>query len=169
MEINICDTLNAQINSELWSSYLYLSMSINAEAKGLKGIAKWFLVQSLEELAHAKAFINYMNSTEKKIYLYPIEDVPADWETVSDMFDRALEHEEKISKLIYASATIADEKQDYASLELLTWFINKQTENVNNVKKILFALDAAKENKFALYMLDKELGQRTYQQPDILK
>ena len=31
------EAMNAQINAELWSAYLYLSMSMDAEAKGLKG------------------------------------------------------------------------------------------------------------------------------------
>lgn len=54
------EAMNAQINAELWSAYLYLSMSMDAEAKGLKGVANWFYVQFQEEQDHARIFMNYI-------------------------------------------------------------------------------------------------------------
>ena len=71
MKLNISDTLNAQINSELWSSYLFLSMSVNASSKGLKGVAHWFYVQSQKENSDAKKLMDYLNSIGSKVYLYP--------------------------------------------------------------------------------------------------
>ena len=169
MEINICDTINGQINSELWSSYLYLSMSIKAETIGLKGFAKWFQAHSLEELADAKIFINYMHSTDRKIYLYPIEDVPSDWETAAEMFDRALEHEEKITIFLRGMANIANELKDSESFKLFSWFIDKQGERIDNIKDILSKLDDCEGSQYAISLLDEELGQRKYKEPGILK
>lgn len=54
------EALNAQINAEMWSAYLYLSMSVDAEAKGLKGVANWFYVQFQEEQDHARILMNYI-------------------------------------------------------------------------------------------------------------
>ena len=169
MEINICDTINGQINTELWSSYLYLSMSIEAEAKGLKGFAQWFQIQALEELADTKIFINHMNSINKKIYLYPIENVPSDWETASEIFDRALEHEKKITILLKGMANIADEQKDTETSNLLSWFISKQAEKIDTIKDILSRIIDCEGNQYALSLLDDELGQRTYKGPNILK
>ena len=169
MEINICDTINGQINTELWSSYLYLSMSIEAEAKGLKGFAQWFQIQALEELADTKIFINHMNSINKKIYLYPIENVPSDWETASEIFDRALEHEKKITILLKGMANIADEQKDTETSNLLSWFISKQAEKIDTIKDILSRIIDCEGNQYALSLLDDELGLRTYKGPNILK
>ena len=63
------DAINAQINAELWSAYLYLAMSLDAEAKGYKGVANWFYVQFQEEQDHARIFMNYLNSRDAKVTL----------------------------------------------------------------------------------------------------
>lgn len=169
MEIDICDTINGQINSELWSSYLYLSMSANADAIGLKGIARWFYIQSLEELADARKFINHMNSTNRKVCLYPIDNVPNGWETASEIFDRALEHEKKISILLKGMANIADEQKDTETYNLLMWFINRQAERTDCIKDILSKIIDCEGNQYAIELLDDELGQRTYKEPNMLK
>jgi ferritin len=67
------EAINAQVNAELWSAYLYLAMSLDAEAKGHKGVANWFYVQFQEEQAHARIFMNYLNSRDAKVELLPID------------------------------------------------------------------------------------------------
>ena len=106
------EAMNAQVNAELWSAYLYLAMSLDAEAKGFKGVANWFYVQFQEEQAHARIFMNYLNSRDAKVVLKPIEDVPASWDTVLDMFKQTLEHEKKVTSLINNLAAIANEDRD---------------------------------------------------------
>ena len=71
--------INEQINAELWSAYLYLSMSMDAEAKGYKGVANWFYVQWLEEQDHARILANYLNSRDAKVELKPIAEVQTEW------------------------------------------------------------------------------------------
>ena len=39
---NIEEALNAQINAEMWSAYLYLSMAAHCHAIGQPGMGKWF-------------------------------------------------------------------------------------------------------------------------------
>ena len=63
---NLHDAINAQINAELWSAYLYLAMSLDAESKGYKGVANWFYIQFQEEQAHARIFMNYLKKKHKK-------------------------------------------------------------------------------------------------------
>ena len=105
---NLHDAINAQINAELWSAYLYLAMSMDAETKGYKGVANWFYVQFQEEQDHARIFMNYLNSRDAKVTLLPIEEVPATWDSVLDMFKQTLEHEKKVTSLINNLAFIAN-------------------------------------------------------------
>ena len=152
------DAINAQVNAELWSAYLYLAMSLDAEAKGYKGVANWFYVQFQEEQAHARIFMNYLNSRDAKVELLPIEGVPSSWETVLDMFKQTLEHEKKVTSLINNLAAIANEDRDFASINRLNWFIDEQVEEEESARDMIFTVEAVEGDKYGMYMLDKEIG-----------
>ena len=162
------DALNAQINAELWSAYLYLSMSMDAETKGLKGVANWFYVQFCEEQAHARILMNYVNSRDAKVELMPIDAVPTTWDCALDMFKATLEHEKKVTALINNLAFIANEDRDFASINRLVWFIDEQVEEEDNAREMIAAVEAVEDNKYGMYMLDKELATRTYTTPSPL-
>ncbi|MBQ8224343.1 MAG: ferritin [Bacteroides sp.] len=156
------DAINAQINAELWSAYLYLSMSMDAEAKGHKGVANWFYVQFCEEQDHARIFMNYLNSLDAKVTLLPIEEVPTTWNSVLDMYKQTLEHEKKVTALINNLATIANEDKDLASINRLVWFIDEQIEEEESARDMIAAVEAVEGNKYGMYMLNKELAARAY-------
>ncbi len=158
------DALNAQINAELWSAYLYLSMSMDAEAKGLKGIANWFFVQFQEEQDHARILMNYINSRDAEVKLLPIAEVRTTWSSPLEMFQDTLVHEKKVTAMINNLAAIAAEDNDYASANMLVWFIDEQVEEEESARDMIFACESVEGNKYGLYMLDKELSARTYQQ-----
>lgn len=160
--------LNEQINAEMWSAYLYLSMSLDADNKGFKGVANWFYIQYKEELAHARIFMNYLNSRDCKVTLSPIAEVPQTWTTVLDMFIQTLEHEKKVTALINNLAAIAHDDRDFASSNRLIWFINEQVEEEESAREMVEALKAVESNKYGMYMLDKELGSRVYNAPAAL-
>ena len=160
--------INAQINAELWSAYLYLAMSLDAEAKGHKGVANWFYVQFQEEQDHARIFMNYLNSVDAKVTLLPIDEVPATWDNVLAMFKQTLEHEKKVTSLINNLAAIANEDRDFASINRLVWFIDEQVEEEENARDMITAVEAVEDNKYGMYMLDKELAARTYTTPSPL-
>lgn len=162
------DAINAQINAELWSAYLYLAMSLDAENKGYKGVANWFYVQFQEEQAHARIFMNYLNSRDAKVMLLPIEDVPATWDSILDMFKQTLTHEKKVTSLINDIAFIANEARDFASINRLVWFIDEQVEEEESARDMIAAVEAVEGNKYGMYMLDKELAARTFTQPSPL-
>lgn len=162
------EAINAQINAELWSGYLYLAMSMDAEIKGLKGVANWFYVQYLEEQDHARIFMNYLNSRDAKVTLLPIEAVPTQWNSVLEMFVQTLEHEKKVTSLINNLAAIANEDRDFASINRLVWFVDEQVEEEENAREMIAAVEAVEGNKYGMYMLDKELAARTYTQPSPL-
>ena len=165
---NLHDAINEQINAELWSAYLYLAMSLDAENKGYKGVANWFYVQFKEEQDHARIFMNYLNSRDAKVTLLPIEEVPATWDSVLDMYKQTLEHEKKVTSLINNLAYIANEDRDFASINRLNWFIDEQVEEEEAARDMIAAVEAVEGNKYGMYMLDKELAARVYTTPSPL-
>ena len=158
------EAINAQVNAELWSAYLYLSMSLDAEAKGLKGVANWFYVQWLEEQDHARILMNYLNSRDAKVTLKPIEAVQTEWGTILEMFNKTLEHEKVVTSLINNLAAIAAEDRDFASSNMLVWFIDEQVEEEGNARDMIFAAQSVEGDKYGMYQLDKELAARVYKQ-----
>ena len=162
------NAINAQINAELWSAYLYLAMSLDADAKGHKGFANWFYVQYQEEQAHARIFMNYLNSRDAKVELLPIAEVPCAWDSVLDMYKNTLEHEKKVTSLINNLAAIADKDRDFASINRLVWFIDEQVEEEESAREMIAAVEAVEGNKYGMYMLDKEQAARTYVAPSPL-
>lgn len=162
------DALNAQINAELWSAYLYLSMSMDAETKGYKGVANWFYIQFKEEQDHARIFMNHLNSRDAKVDLKPIDEVPTTWNSVLDMFNQTLEHERKVTALIGNLAEIAKADNDFASVNRLVWFIDEQVEEEETARDMIASVEAVEGNKYGMYMLDKELSARVYAEPSPL-
>ena len=158
------NAINDQINAELWSAYLYLSMSLDAEAKGLKGVANWFYVQWQEEQDHARILMNYLSSRDAKVELKPIAEVRTEWASVLEMFTETLRHEKVVTGLINNLAKIAAEDHDYASTNMLVWFIDEQVEEEESARDMIFAAESVEGNKYGLYQLDKELASRTYTQ-----
>ena len=160
--------INTQVNAELWSAYLYLAMSLDAEAKGYKGVANWFYVQFQEEQAHARIFMNYLNSRDAKVELLPIDAVPSTWDTVLDMYKQTLEHEKKVTSLINNLAAIATEDRDFASINRINWFIDEQIEEEESAREMIFTVEAVENDKYGMYMLDKDLATRVYNVPSPL-
>ncbi len=158
------ESLNVQINAELWSAYLYLSMSMDAEAKGLKGVANWFYVQFQEEQDHARILMNYINSRDAEVTLLPIEEVRTKWGSPLEMFEDTLTHEKEVTAMIHNLASIAAADKDFASSNMLVWFVNEQVEEEESARDMITACAAVEGNKFGLYTLDKELAARVYQQ-----
>ena len=156
--------INEQINAELWSAYLYLAMSMDAESKGYKGVANWFYVQWLEEQDHARILMNYLNSRDCKVTLKPIAEVPAVWGSVLEMYQETLRHEKVVTSLINNLAAIAAADNDFASSNMLVWFVNEQVEEEESARDMIFAVEAVECNKYGMYQLDKELAARVYPQ-----
>ena len=162
------DALNEQINAEMWSAYLYLSMSLNAAAKGHKGVANWFAIQFKEEQDHAQILINYTLSRGGEVKLAPIAEVETSWKNPLAMFKDTLEHEKKVTALITKLYEIAVEEKDYPTQNRLKWFIDEQVEEEENAQDIIDSLDKVGDDGLGLYMVDRELGSRTYSAPSPL-
>lgn len=164
----INDAINAQINWEMWSGYLYLSMANNFEAMGHKGIANWFHVQFQEEFAHAQVFINYLNSRGGRVILAPIAGVPTEWASPLEAFKATLEHEQKVTSLINDLYALAEEEKDFATRQMLNWFVAEQVEEEDTARELIDNFTLIGDNGYGIYQLDADLGSRTYTAPAIL-
>ena len=156
------EALNAQINAEFWSAYLYLSMSSDMSDKGMAGVANWFAIQFKEEQDHAMKFFNYVISRGGKVTLKPIEKVDTEWKSPLAAFEQTLQHEEKVTSLINDLYALAEQEKDYATQSMLKWLIDEQVEEEENAKAIIDTLKLIGDNGYGLYQLDKELATRVY-------
>lgn len=154
--------INDQINAELWSAYLYLSMSAYCYDNGYNGVANWYQVQFKEEQDHAMILFNYVISRGGRVTLKPIEAVPTQWDSLLNSFEETLKHERIVTGLINDLYTLALQESDYATQSMLKWFIDEQVEEEETVLDIINNLKMIKDNGYGLYMLDKELSGRTY-------
>jgi len=154
------DALNKQINAEMYSSYLYQSMSAWLAWKNLPGFAKWFAVQAREETKHAMKIYDYIYDQQGRVTLAAIDAPPADFASVKDIASKQLEHEKKVTGLINNLVKLAYEEKDFATKIFLQWFVTEQIEEEKNAEEIIIKLEMLGEKGQALYLLDKEMGKR---------
>lgn len=158
---------NDQINKELYSEYLYLSMQAYFERLNLKGFVNWMSVQIQEEHAHAMGMFNYVHERGGKVQLEAIDKPQVDWNSPLHVFEEVLKHEEFVTSRINALMDVAEEVKDRAALSFLDWYLKEQVEEESNVGGVLATLKLIKDDAKALLMLDKELAARTFVAPII--
>ncbi|MBU2591272.1 MAG: ferritin [Nitrospinae bacterium] len=154
------EALSEQINAELYSAYFYMSMGNYLNSIDLKGLAAWMSIQVQEELMHASKFYNYIHERGGKISVKAIKAPPTDWDSPLALFEATLAHEEKVTGLINNLVDIAIAEKDHATNNFLQWFVSEQVEEESNVSDIVSKLRLIKGDSHALFMIDKELGQR---------
>jgi ferritin len=154
----IQDAINQQINAELYSAYLYLSMSAYFETQNLSGFAKWMKGHAQEELTHAMKFYEYVLERMGKMALQAIPAPPAKWDSPVAAFEQVYQHEQKVTALINALLELATTHKDYATCALLQWFVNEQVEEEANTCKMLEKAKLAGASVGALFALDHQAG-----------
>lgn len=152
--------LNAQINAEIFSSYLYLSMAAYLESQNWSGMAAWMKAQSGEEYGHAMKIYGYLNEVDGTVILDAIEKPKATWKSPLQVFEEAYQHELEITKKINDLVGLAIEEKDYATNLFLNWFVTEQVEEIATVTKIINKFNLIGDNKTSLFLLDRELGMR---------
>lgn len=159
------EALNDQLNAELYSAYLYLSMAAHFESIALKGFANWMRVQAQEEQFHAMKLYDYIFERGGKVTLSPIDAPPSDWDCPLTVFEATLEHEQKVTGLINDLVYLAREEKDNASEIFLQWYVHEQVEEENNVGTVLGQLKLIKDSPQALFMMEKQMAQRVFTPP----
>ena len=156
----IQDAINEQIKNELYSAYIYLSMSAYFESMNLTGMARWMRLQSNEEVEHAMKFFDYIHDRGGRVVLGAIDQPPTEWKSPLAAFENAYEHEQKVTGMINNIYALALKENDYPTLVMLQWFIDEQVEEEKNASTIVEQLKLIGDSANGLMMLDHRLGER---------
>ncbi len=161
----IQDAFNEQVNAEIYSSYLYLSMAAYFESINLNGFASWMRVQAQEELVHGMKFFDFICERGGTVALKPIAGPPTRWESPLVAFQEAYKHEQKVTSLINDLVDLSLNEKDHASNAFLQWFVTEQVEEEASVDKVVQRLKLAGDQGGGLFMIDKELETRVFTYP----
>jgi len=159
------DAINVQINKELYSEYLYLSMAAYFSSEGLSGFEKFFLVQAEEERFHAMKFYHFINERGGRVYFQKIDQPEKEFDSPIAVFEKAYEHEKYVTSLINKLMDMAIKENDHATKSFLNWYIDEQVEEEDSMDTILNKLKMIKGKGNGMLMMDKELGSRTFTPP----
>jgi len=154
----LTDAFNGQIQAEMWSANMYLSMSVYFQDMGLTGCAHWMKKQWQEELEHATKLIDFGLQRGGAIKISSVDAVPTEWESPQAVFEKVLNQELLVSKSIDDLMDLAVAENDKATQEFLRWFVNEQVEEEDNARTILVKYKLY--GSHGLYILDHELGKR---------
>ena len=157
--------LNEQVNAELFSAYLYLSMEAYFKSLNLNGFANWMKVQTQEEVAHAMKIYEFINERGGRITLKAIDGPETEWDSPLTVFKAIYEHEQKVTGLINNLVNLAIEEKDHATNTFLQWFVNEQVEEESSANEKVQQLKMMEKAPGGMFMLDRELGQRVFTPP----
>lgn len=157
--------LNDQVKWEMFSSYLYLSMSAYFADKGMAGFAQWMRAQAQEEMFHAMKFYDFINERGGRVVLQAIDAPQSEWDGVIAVFEETLAHEQLVTARINDLMNLAIEEKDHATNIFLQWFVSEQVEEEDTVSDVLGQLRMINGEGHGMLMLDRELGQRVFTPP----
>jgi ferritin len=152
--------LSRQVNSELYSAYLYLAMSSYFETVSMKGFAKWMRLQSQEERMHAMKIYDYVVARGGKVTLQDIEAPKNKWASAGKVFEDTYAHEQKVTAMINNLVDLAKKENDHATFEMLQWFVKEQVEEELHASDILNQITIVGDVPGHLFYLDHQLGKR---------
>jgi len=157
--------LNEQVNAELYSAYLYLSMEAYFKSMNLNGFANWMRVQTQEEVAHAMKIYGFIDERGGRITLKAIEGPQTEWDSPLAVFKDIYKHEQKVTGLINNLVNLAIEEKDHATNTFLQWFVNEQVEEEASADQVVQQLKMMEKAPGGMFMLDRELAQRVFTPP----
>jgi ferritin len=159
------EAFNKQINAELYSSYLYLSMAAYFASINLSGMANWMKCQAQEEALHAMKFFTFVQERGGAVKLTAIDGPPTTWDSPLAAFKAVYEHEQKVTAMINDLVDLAIQEKDHAANAFLQWFVSEQVEEESTADGIVQQLKLAGDRGGALFMIDRELGSRVFTPP----
>lgn len=157
--------LNAQVNAEMYSAYLYLAMEGFFQSANLNGFAAWMRAQAQEEMFHAMKLYDYIFERGGTVTLTAIEGPQTSWDSPLDVFKNVSAHEQKVTGLINDLMDLAIAEKDHAAQSFLNWFVDEQVEEESNADAIVQQLALTADAPGGMFMLDRELGQRVFTMP----
>lgn len=154
--------MNDQINAEMYSSYLYLSMEAYFQSISLNGFAAWMRAQVQEELMHAMKFYDFVHERGGQVTLESIAKPETTWASPLAAFEAILKHEQHVTSLINDLVDLAISEKDHASNIFLQWFVTEQVEEEASVGEVVEKLRLIQDNPSGLFMVDAEMGKRVF-------
>jgi ferritin len=161
MNARVVQAINRQINSELSASYAYLAMSAYCERQRFVGAARWLRMQSQEEHMHAMKLLDFILARDEDVDLVAIERPGMNFNKVADVFERALEQEQEVSRQIDSLYETAFTEKAFAAVAELQWFLTEQVEEEKTAREIVAKFKLVGDDPASLLDLDRELGART--------
>jgi len=161
----IQEAFNKQLNAELYSAYLYLSMSAYFQSINLPGFGNWMRVQAQEEVLHAMKFYSFIIDRGGTVTLTAIDSPPTTWDSPLKAFEDAYAHEQKVTGLINSLVDLAIQERDHASNNFLQWFVSEQVEEEASADEVAKKIKLAGNVGGGLFMLDRELATRVFTPP----
>jgi len=165
MSEKMADAINGQINAELYSAYLYLSMQTWFDAAALPGCAGWMRAQAKEEFSHTDRLWHIMTERGSRVTMTAIDAPATEWASPLAVFEAVYVHEQKVTSLIKALAELADAEKDQVTVDALQWFIDEQEEEEESAETVVRKLRDAGDSAEALAAIDRELGARGSKPP----
>lgn len=163
MKEAVAREMNSQINRELFSAYLYLSMAAWFEGRGLSGFSNWMRVQAQEERDHAMGFFTHMLERGAAVTLEAIEKPDVEWASPLAAFEAVLTHERYITGSIDNLLETAQNERDHASANFMQWYVAEQVEEEANAEALIQQLHLVdKSGGGGIFMMDRELSARVY-------
>ena len=168
LNAKVHELINAQINKEFYSAYLYLSFSNYFKERSLDGFANWYKVQAQEERDHAMLFFTYLQNENMPVTLDAIAKPDKELTCDMDVLKAGLEHELYVTSLINDIYAAAYEVKDFRTMQFLDWFVKEQGEEETNANDMITKMELFGSDPKSLYMLNSELGARVYTAPSLV-
>ena len=168
LDNRVSGLLNAQVNQEFYSAYLYLDFASYFTDKGLDGFANWYQVQAQEERDHAMLFYQYLHNNNFRVVLEAIAKPDQAPQAPMDPLKAGLAHEEYVTGLIHAIYAAAQEAKDFRTMQFLDWFIKEQGEEEKSAHDLITKMELFGGEAKGLYLLDSELAARDYAPPTLV-
>jgi ferritin len=160
MNARVVEAINQQINSELVASYAYLAMSSWCERQKFVGAARWLRLQSQEEYMHAMKLFDFLIARDCDVDLKAVGQPRQKFNSVGEVFEQALAHEQEVSRQIDALYEIAFREKAFAAVAELQWFLTEQVEEEKTGREIVAKFRLVGNDPASLLDLDRELGSR---------
>ena len=168
MNTQVHKLLNAQINKEFYSAYLYLDFSNYFKAHGLDGFANWYMIQAQEERDHAMLFYQYLQNESQAVTLEAIAKPDKTFTSHMDVLQAGLAHEKYVTSLINDIYAAAYESRDFRTMQFLDWFVKEQGEEETNANDMITTMELFGSDPRSLYLLNQELAARVYSAPSLV-
>ncbi len=159
------EQINDQIKNELFSGHLYLSMAAYCASLDLDGFCNFFIVQEQEERFHAMKFFHYLLEQDRDVKVYGLDQPQMEFDSLEQVVEEAYKHEQKVTGMINDLMSLAKKEDDYATQNLLNWYIDEQVEEEASMLGLLKKIKLVGDKGHGIMMLDRELAQRSFTPP----